>query len=129
VSANLGLVRSISTDRHTVIDFFAPDAVWVGIPGVGDATYQGMAIRDFWVEWYAPYEDVQIELVEVVYLGGDVVMAVIRQSGRLGDAPSRVGEEIALVYEWSDGLIERVTTYTDIDEARAAAERLAEERR
>jgi hypothetical protein len=27
-----------------------------------------------------------------------------------------------------DGLIERVTDYTDIDQARAAAERLAEER-
>jgi hypothetical protein len=56
------------------------------------------------------------------------IWAVIRQSGRLGDAPSRVGEEAALVYEWSDGLIERVTTYADIEEARAAAERLAEER-
>jgi hypothetical protein len=29
---------------------------------------------------------------------------------------------------WEDGLIVRVTNYTDIDEARAAAERLAEER-
>jgi hypothetical protein len=30
--------------------------------------------------------------------------------------------------DWSDGLIVRNTTYPDIDEARAAAERLAEER-
>jgi hypothetical protein len=29
---------------------------------------------------------------------------------------------------WADGLIERVTTFLDIDEARAAAERLAQER-
>jgi hypothetical protein len=29
---------------------------------------------------------------------------------------------------WVDGLIERTTNYTDIDEARADAERLAEER-
>jgi hypothetical protein len=29
---------------------------------------------------------------------------------------------------WTDGLIERSSIYTDIDEARAAAERLAEER-
>jgi hypothetical protein len=29
---------------------------------------------------------------------------------------------------WRDRLIVRSTTYTDIDEARAAAERLAEER-
>ena len=29
---------------------------------------------------------------------------------------------------WEDGMIERGTSYLDIDEARAAAERLAEER-
>jgi hypothetical protein len=29
---------------------------------------------------------------------------------------------------WSDGLVERVTTYSDPDEGRADAERLAEER-
>jgi len=29
---------------------------------------------------------------------------------------------------WADGLMERVTTFLDIDEARAAAERLAHER-
>jgi hypothetical protein len=33
------------------------------------------------------------------------------------------------VYEWADGAVARATTHTDIDEARAAAERLAEERR
>jgi hypothetical protein len=30
---------------------------------------------------------------------------------------------------WTDGLVERVTNYTDIDAARAAAERLAVSRR
>jgi hypothetical protein len=30
---------------------------------------------------------------------------------------------------WHDGLIERNTVFLDIDEARAAADRLAEERR
>jgi hypothetical protein len=34
----------------------------------------------------------------------------------------------ATVSTWNDGLVERSTHYTDIDEARAAAERLAEER-
>jgi hypothetical protein len=33
----------------------------------------------------------------------------------------------AVVIAWSDGMIERFTPYTAIDEARAAAERLAEE--
>ena len=34
----------------------------------------------------------------------------------------------AWVYESGDGMIVRVRTYTDIDEVRAAAARLAEER-
>jgi hypothetical protein len=38
-----------------------------------------------------------------------------------------VERRVAAVAVWADGLIERLTTYTDIDEARAAAERLAEE--
>jgi len=33
----------------------------------------------------------------------------------------------AAITTWVDGLIKRSTFYTDIDEARAAAERLAEE--
>jgi hypothetical protein len=35
----------------------------------------------------------------------------------------------AHVTEWQDGLAVRVTVYIDVDEARAAAERVAEERR
>jgi len=33
------------------------------------------------------------------------------------------------VVTWADGLIERTTFYADVNQARAAAERLAEERR
>ena len=33
-----------------------------------------------------------------------------------------------MVQEWVDGLIVRLTNYTDIDETRTAAERLAESR-
>ncbi len=113
-------------DWDLAMEFFAPDAVWVTIDF---GAHTGTAIRDFWADWYAPYEDVRIEILEIVNLGGGVVVAVIRQSGRLGDAPSRLREDTALVYEWSNGLIQRVTTYGDLREARAAAERLAAERR
>ena len=33
--------------------------------------------------------------------------------------------QVALVTTWTGGLIETVTAYTDVDQARAAAERLA----
>lgn len=113
-------------DWDAAMEFFAPTAVWVAIDTL--ETFTEQAIRDFWTEWYAPYEDVRIEMLETVDLGGGVVMAVIRQSGRLGDAPSRIQQDAVLVYEWSKGLIDRVTTYSDPGEARAVAKRLAEER-
>jgi hypothetical protein len=34
----------------------------------------------------------------------------------------------AAVGTWADGLVSRVTTYSDLDDARAAAKRLSEER-
>jgi hypothetical protein len=40
-----------------------------------------------------------------------------------------VTERTAMIYEWVDGRITRLITRPDIDEARATAERLAEERR
>jgi len=48
--------------------------------------------------------------------------------GRLAGSSGSVELRYAGVSTWADGLIERVTTYLDINEARAAAERLAEER-
>ena len=48
--------------------------------------------------------------------------------GRPAGSSGFVEFRYASVSTWTDGIIERVTTYTDIDEARAAAKRLAEER-
>ena len=51
-----------------------------------------------------------------------------RASGRPVGSTGRVENRVVIVAVWEEGLIVRVTTYSDIDEARAAAERLAEER-
>jgi len=48
--------------------------------------------------------------------------------GRLRGSTRFVERRMASVSTWAHGLIERNTTYLDIDEALAAAERLAEER-
>ena len=126
-----GRVRALlelgdGAEWEKAMEFFAADAVWATVGGLED--HEGSAIRDFWVAWYEPYEDVRIEILDVVDPGGGVVIAVIRQSGRLGSVAKRVSEQIALVYEWSSGLIARVTVYVDLGEGRAAAERLATER-
>jgi hypothetical protein len=46
----------------------------------------------------------------------------------LSAAAVRLSCANAAVSEWQDGTVKRITNYSDIDEARAAAERLAQER-
>lgn len=54
--------------------------------------------------------------------------AVYESSGRPVGSTGRVEWRFAAIAFWMDGLIVRAITYREIDEARAAAERLAEER-
>jgi hypothetical protein len=66
-----------------------------------------------------PYRIVSVEVV---------TFPVIIQKGRPVGSTAHVRYRIAQVNTWVDGMIVRSTGYNDIDEARAAAERLAEER-
>jgi hypothetical protein len=61
-------------------------------------------------------------------LGNGVTFCVIAQRGWLPDSTSPISVSGGYVGLWRAGLIERVTVYPDIDDARAAAERLAQER-
>ena len=74
------------------------------------------------------YEDFEVALEEVNNLGNGVTILVAVQRGRPAGSSGFAELRYAAVMTWADGLIERITFYTDIDEARAAAERLAEER-
>jgi len=79
-------------------------------------------------EWASLSEDLQLDIEENRDLGGGVTLAVVRQRGRPAQSSAYLEFRYASVTEWRDGLIARLTPYTDVDEARAAAERLAEER-
>jgi ketosteroid isomerase-like protein len=85
------------------------------------------AIRAFFEEWWAAYDDHESEAEEIQDLGNGVAFAVFVQRGRPVDSTGWVEFRDARVMIWADGLIEQVTTFLDIDEARTAAERLAEE--
>ena len=86
------------------------------------------AIRRFLVEdWFRAYEELNYELEEVSDLGGGVVFAVVIQDGRPVGADGRVRQREGWVYLWVGGSIARLTT-SEVDQARAAAERLAQER-
>ena len=96
----------------------------------GEPVIQGEvdAIREHAQEWVGSFEDVERVREEFCDLGNGVTLTVWRQKGRPLDSIGWVQIRFAGVSIWADGLIERLTTYTDIDEARTAAERLAEER-
>jgi MFS family permease len=68
-----------------------------------------------------------IELEEVSHLGGGVVFAVVIQDARLIGGDGHLRQREGWVYLYVGGLIARLTT-SDVDQARAAAERLAQER-
>jgi hypothetical protein len=53
---------------------------------------------------------------------------VVIQNARPVHSTGFVRIRYAAVTKWVDGMMARITNYSDVDEARAAAERLAEER-
>jgi ketosteroid isomerase-like protein len=121
-----GLVGVIDRcDVDMFVSFLAPDAVLEAAVG----RFEGVgAIRGFIEDWLANYEDFAATLEEVRDLGNGVTFGVIRQQGRLVGSSGHLQLWHAMVNVWVDGVIAHAITGPDIDEARAAAERLAEER-
>jgi ketosteroid isomerase-like protein len=123
-----GIEAFTSGDLDAAMTLYAPNAVWDTSP-MGIGVYEGHeAIRRFFEDWRGAYRDFEQGLDEFRGLGNSVVFVVIRQRGRLPDSSGFVELRYAAVATLSDALVERATAYTDLDEARAAAERLAEER-
>jgi ketosteroid isomerase-like protein len=124
------LVRSsIEADSaEATISFYAPDAVWDASPW-GMGVFEGQsAVRSFFEDWASSYTNIEWKAEEIRDLGHGVWFAVVLQKGRLVGSSGIVQLRYASITQWADGLITRNTTYTDIDEARAVAERLAASR-
>jgi hypothetical protein len=81
---------------------------------------------NFLTEWASSFEDLTLEADEILELGKGVVLSIYHQEGRPIGGTNYVRVRSATISEWVDGVIVRVTIYSDIDKARAAAERLAE---
>jgi ketosteroid isomerase-like protein len=108
--------------------FYGADAVY-DMSRVGLGTFEGRAaIRRFLEDWLASYQETEDEMQEAVDLGNGIVFAKVRETGRPSGSPaqSRVQAVYGFVFVWTDRKVARVTVYTDPDEARTAAERLAE---
>jgi ketosteroid isomerase-like protein len=120
-----------AANRHDLDAFmsvFGPDAVYdASRDGVG--VYEGpVAIRGLIGDWWGAFDDLRLTSEEILDLGGGVVFVVLRHDARPAGSTGYVTTRQAYVSTVVDGMIARVTVYTDIDEARAAAERPAESR-
>jgi hypothetical protein len=62
------------------------------------------------------------------HLGNGVGFGAVAAHGRLRGSARRLELRYTAVGIWSDGLVEWGANYTDVEEARATAERLVEER-
>jgi uncharacterized protein (TIGR02246 family) len=113
-------------DLDAVASSFAEDATFEG-RALGDRFEGRAAIRSFVAEWFGSYEELEYGLEEVRNLGSGVLFAVVVQNGRPAGSAGHVRQREGWVFVWVRGLIARLTI-SEVDEARAAAERPAEER-
>jgi hypothetical protein len=119
-----------ASDRNwdALLSFYGPGSVWDMSP-MGLGTYKGpAATRGFFEEWTGSYEEYEIEPEEILDLGSGVIFSVVRQSARLAGSTGYVSLHYAGVFVWKEGVVARLTNYGDIDEARTAAQQLAQSR-
>lgn len=111
-------------DVDGVMSNVAEDVV---LDGRADAFEGRASIRGFLGDWFRAYEELDFELEEVSHLGGGVVFAVVNQDGRLVGGDGHIRQREGWVYLCVGGSIARLTVL-EVEQGRAAAERLAQER-
>ena len=107
---------------------FAPGAVF-DVSSVGMGSFEGAtAILGYLADWTGSYDQQELRKWEGHHLGSGVVFVVTVFDAKPRASQSRVQEQWAFTVTWTGDMITRVVASRDIAEARAAAERLAEER-
>jgi len=115
-------------DLDTLMSFYASDAV-LDFSDSGLGTYEGAdAIRALSEDWFRSYAEYETTADEILRFGENVILTINTQMARLPGSSGFVRPHDAYVFLFEDGLIARHTPYQNINQARAAAERLAKER-
>jgi ketosteroid isomerase-like protein len=116
-------------DIDAIMSVAASDVVY-DLSARGLGVFEGKAAaRGYVADWFAAFDDLVFEVEEISVLVNGVVLVVISQHGRFEGVAGPVHAREGWVGAHSaDGLLQLFSGYGDIDEARAAAERLAEER-
>ncbi len=108
------------------VRLFAPDAVF--LTGVG--RFEGRdAIRSYLEDFGSSYDEILFSALGDVHdVGNGVVWFSAVVTGRPRGMSAEVHLRFAVVVTHAGGVVSQWTDYVTTDEARAAAERLAEER-
>ena len=120
-------------DFDEAVSLWAPDAVYTLASG-GFAILEGNvirgrdALRRLWEDLTLAFDSFEFVTEALDDLGHSVVFGAFAMRGKPHGGGSAVEIRFGTVSIWRDRQIASATNYTDVAEARAAAERLAEER-
>jgi ketosteroid isomerase-like protein len=115
-------------DLDASATLFAPDAVF-DVSSAGLGRFEGIdAVHAFLADWIGSYEKQEMRRWEGWDLGNGVVFVVTVFDAQPRGSEATVGERWAFSTVWAKDMISSVVASRDIDEARAAAEQLAQER-
>jgi len=115
-------------DYDATLSFFAPNPVW-DMSEMGMGIFEGrVPVRGLLEDWNGSYDEWEIDLETLLDLGYGVGYAVAMERARPTGSTGRVQLRYAAVVLFVGDLIAVAKTYPDIDDALAAAERLARER-
>jgi ketosteroid isomerase-like protein len=115
-------------DLDAFMDTFAAHAVYdASRDGVG--VFEGRdAIRALIADWWQVFEGLRMEPEDVQDLGNGVTLTVVRHDARPAGSSREVHTRQVYVSVLEDGAISKVTVYSNVEEARVDAERLARSR-
>jgi ketosteroid isomerase-like protein len=123
VGQNLEAVNRGDIDAY--MSSYAPDAVFR--TGVG--RFEGRdAIRGYLEDLWGSYDELVFALEELHEVADGVAVCGLVATGRPRGTSAEVHLRYAMVVTHVDGVIVRVSDYVTVEEARAAAERLAQRR-
>jgi len=120
-------------DFDAALCLYTPDLV-LELDPLGAGVLEGgplighEALRKFWRDLTESFQDFEFQGEDFNNLGSGLTFGVLVQRGRPHGSDAFVETRAGVVAIWRDGRIARATSYQDVDQARAAAERLAEER-
>jgi ketosteroid isomerase-like protein len=106
-------------------DFFADDVEWdfSGFQGwIEDSYYYGRdGFNAQMQRWTEPFEDWSFQIDEMTDLGGDDILALGVQRGRLKGSGAVVDMPFGQIWTVRDGKLARIRIFANHEDARAAA--------